>query len=79
MGRVTKRCQEQRSLSHVAVIQFLPRNGESVDAKSVRTREREGGEEREGRRERGGERGGEREGERGGEAPGKDGVSQSNT
>ena len=50
MGRVTRRCQEQRSLSHVAVIQFLPRNGESVDAKSMRRRERE-------KREGGGERG----------------------
>ena len=51
MGRVTRRCQEQRSLSHVAVIQFLPRNGESVDAKSVRREreERKGG----GGRERG--------------------------
>ena len=58
MGRVTNRCQEQRSLSHVAMIQFLPRNGESVDAKSVRRgrEERRGGEERRrrGREERGG-------------------------
>ena len=59
MGRVTRRCQEQKSLSHVAVIQFLPRNGESVDAKSVR---REGGEGRRRREREEREGGGEREG-----------------